>query len=55
MTEISDDWAAFKARLIKSLGREGAAHWLAYAADVLAREHRIAEAQAEAKAQGPAR
>lgn len=38
--DTSDLWAAFKARLIRDLGREGAAAWLAYAAEVLAREAR---------------
>lgn len=45
MTETSDLWAALKARLVKDLGREGAAHWLAFAADVMAREHRIESGQ----------
>lgn len=36
-------WAAFKAKLIRQLGREGAAAWLRFAADTMEREARIAK------------
>lgn len=32
MTELSTMWAALKGALIRALGREGAAEWLAFAA-----------------------
>ena len=38
---LNRDWARFKAHLIRTLGREGAAHWATHMAAVMEREARI--------------
>ena len=42
-------WAQFKAHLIRTLGHDGAAEWLRFAADMMAAEARKAAERDEAR------
>lgn len=47
----SQEWTAFKAHLLRTVGHDGAPHFLRYAAAVMEREARIKAQPIEAKAE----